>query len=316
MWSDMYDREVKDVFAVQDEISKAIVRAVSPELSTPADTATATVAAKHVTDPATYDLYLRGRFFLAKRGQGSLRRALDYFNQALKKDAAFGRAYVGVAEVYALLPLYTDVKVDSVMPLALAAVNRAIAIDSTLPAAFATRANLLQASWRWADAEADYKRALALDPNDATAHQWYGELLLLNGRVDESRAQLKRATELDPLSPIVYGSYSLSLATARAPDAAIAAARRAVEQDSSLAVTRTMLGAVYAQAGRMTDAIRELDAATLLDSTLVQASGLLGYAQAKSGNVKTAQAIAFPADGLPPGEGSFLPCSFWLKANG
>jgi tetratricopeptide (TPR) repeat protein len=199
---------------------------------------------------------------------------------------------VGIADVYALLPLYADASVDSVMPLALKAVNRAIAIDSALPSAFASRGNLLQASWRWADAEGDYRRALVLDPNDATTHQWYGELLLLNGRLDESRTQLKRATELDPLSPIVYGSYSLALAAARAPDAAIAAARRSVEQDSSLAVTRTMLGAVYAQAGRLPDAIRELEAATRLDSTLVQASGLLGYAHAKSGNARTAQNIA------------------------
>src|SRR5205085_1630197 len=163
IWSDMYDREVKDVFAVQDEISKAIVRAVLPELSTPADTVAATTAVtpKHTTNPETYDLYLRGRFFLAKRGQGALRRALDYFNQAVKRDTAFARAYVGMADVYALLPLYADVSVDSVMPLALASVNRAITIDSTLPAAFASRGNLLQANWRWADAEADYKRALA-----------------------------------------------------------------------------------------------------------------------------------------------------------
>jgi serine/threonine-protein kinase len=291
IWSDMYDREVKDVFAVQDEISKAIVRAISPELTTPTDTA-APVAASRATDPQTYDLYLRGRFFLAKRGQGSLRKALDYFTQAVGKDSSFARAYVGIADVYALLPLYADASVDSVMPLALKAVNRAIAIDSALPSAFASRGNLLQASWRWADAEGDYRRALVLDPNDATTHQWYGELLLLNGRLDESRTQLKRATELDPLSPIVYGSYSLALAAARAPDAAIAAARRSVEQDSSLAVTRTMLGAVYAQAGRLPDAIRELEAATRLDSTLVQASGLLGYAHAKSGNARTAQNIA------------------------
>jgi tetratricopeptide (TPR) repeat protein len=181
---------------------------------------------------------------------------------------------------------------DSVLPLALAAINRAVALDSTLPEAFASRATLLQASWRWAEAERDYKRAIKLDPNYAAARQWYGEMLLLNGRTPESIAQLKRATELDPLSPIMYGSYSLALGVARSADAAIAAGRRAVEIDSTLLVTRFMLGGVYAEFGRIPEAVRELETAARLDTTSVQALGLLGYAYAKSGNGQRAVELA------------------------
>src|SRR5262249_4157249 len=150
------------------------------------------------SDLQAYDLYLRGRYFFDKRGESSLRRALDYFQQAVAKDSSFARAYTGISDVYATLPLYANVRVDSVMPLALAAINRAVTLDSTLAEAFASRGSLLQAGWRWADAETDYKRAVRLDPKYATAHQWYGELLLVNGRLAEARAQLKRATELDP----------------------------------------------------------------------------------------------------------------------
>ena len=301
VWSDMFERDAQDVFKVQDEISAAIVTAISPELTASAPSpapaapvvpAAGTTASHGTSDLQAYDLYLRGRYFFEKRGEAGLRRALDYFEQAAAKDSMFARAYAGIANVYALLPLYANVRVDSLMPLALKAINRSVGLDSTLAEAFASRASLLQASWRWPEADRDYQRALALDPNYAAAHQWYGELLLMNGRVADGTSHLKRATELDPLSPITFGSYAVALAVARNPDAAITAGRRAVELDSTLLVTRFMLGTVYLQANRIPDAVRELETASRLDSTSVQARGLLGYAYAKSGNTKRASEMA------------------------
>jgi serine/threonine-protein kinase len=301
VWSDMFERDARDVFKVQDEISSAIVAAISPELAAPSatpDTASAaasTIAAATVNhgtnDLQAYDLYLRGRFFFDKRGQAGLRRALDYFQQAAKRDSSFARAYAGIGNVYALLPLYANARVDSITPLALQAIDKAISLDSTLAEAFASRATLLQAGWRWTEAEADYRRALRLDPNSASAHQWFGELLLLNGRTADAQLQLKRATELEPLSPIAFGSYALALAVGHANEAAIAAGRRAVELDSASLAPRFMLGAVYLQAGRLPDGIRELEAAERIDPGAVQALGLLGYAYAKSGKTAQAQKI-------------------------
>jgi len=293
IWSDMFDRDAKDVFKVQDDVTSAIVSAISPELSTAAaaPVATAVETGNHGTnDLAAYDLYLRGRYFFDKRGEASLRRALDYFEQATKKDPSFARAYAGIGNVYALLPLYANVRVDSVMPLALAAIDRAVTLDSTLSEGFASRATLYQASWKWADAERDYQRALRLDPRYAAAHQWYGEMLLLGGRPTESVAQLKRASDLDPLSPIISGSYALALVVSGANDAAVAAGRRAVELDSGLVVTHFMLGAVYLQANRAAEAVKELEAASRLDTASVQTLGLLGFAYSKTG--KTAQAAS------------------------
>jgi len=303
VWSDMFERDSRDVFKVQDDISSAIVAAISPELSgagqaaapAPAQTGAAASAASapHGTsDLVAYDLYLRGRFFFDKRGEAGLRRALDYFQQATQRDSNFARAYAGIANAYALLPLYANVRVDSLMPLAMSAIDRAIQLDSTLAESFASRATLLQAAWRWADAERDYKRALTLDPNAAQPHQWYGELLLILGRTPEATTQLARAARLDPLAPVTLGSYALGLAVARQPDSAIAAAKRGVELDSALVVTRFMLGAVYLQANRPPDAVRELETATRLDSGSTQAFGLLGYAYAKSGKTRQASDIA------------------------
>jgi serine/threonine protein kinase/tetratricopeptide (TPR) repeat protein len=305
VWSDMYERDATDVFKVQDEVSNAIVAAISPELTGVAPTAAAPAPAaapavasaaapvsRGTSDLQAYDLYLRGRYFFEKRGEAGLRRALDYFQQASQKDSNFARAYAGIANVYAILPLYANVKVDSLMPLALKAINRAVGLDSTLAEAFASRASLLQASWKWQDAERDYLRAIKLDPNYAAAQQWLGELLLLNGRVTEGTSHLKRASELDPLSPITFGSYALALATARTSDAAVTAGRRAVELDSTLLVTRFMLGTVYLQASRVPEATKELETALRLDSTSVATMGLLGFAYAKSGNAKRATDLA------------------------
>ena len=273
--------------------------AISPELTastataSPAVAAAVAPAANHGTsDLQAYDLYLRGRYFFEKRGEAGLRRALDYFQQAAEKDSMFARAYAGIANVYAILPLYANVRVDSLMPLALKAINRSVGLDSTLAEAFASRASLLQASWRWPEAERDYQRALALDANYAAAHQWLGELLLLNGRTADAISQLKRATELDPLSPITFGSYGLALAVGRTPDAAITAGRRAVELDSTLLVARFMLGTVYLQANRYPEATRELEMAAKLDTTSMPTLGLLAYAYAKSGNTKRASDVA------------------------
>jgi len=296
IWSDMFESDAKDVFKVQDDISTEIVNAISPELVAAAPVDAATVAAAtqdHGTsDLQAYDLYLRGRYFFEKRGEAALRQALGYFQQAVQRDSTFARAYAGMANVYAMLPLYANVRTDSVMPLALAAINRAVALDSTLPAAFASRGSLLQALWRWNDAERDYRRAIALDPNDAQAHQWYGELLLLTGRTPAARVQLARAVALDPLSPVTLGSYALALAVGQATDSAMSAGKRAVELDSTLLVTRFMLGSVYLQAGRYADAVRELENASRLDTSSVQTEGLLGYAYAKTGKSAEARRMA------------------------
>jgi serine/threonine-protein kinase len=303
IWSDMFERDSKDVFKVQDDISNAIVAAISPELSgggtaaapasPSAPTPGANGAAPHGTsDLLAYDLYLRGKYFFDKRGETGLRRSLDYFRQATQRDSNFARAYAGIANAYALLPLYANVRVDSIMPLAMAAIDRAVRLDSTLAEAFASRATLLQAAWRWSDAERDYRRAINLDANAAQPHQWYGELLLVLGRTPESRVQLARATQLDPLAPVALGSYALALAVAHQSDSAVALGRRAVELDSTLVVTRFMLGGVELEANRIPDAIVQLEAATRLDTASMTAAGLLGYAYARSGKTRQATDIA------------------------
>jgi serine/threonine-protein kinase len=291
LWSDMFERQATDLFKVQDEISNAIVAAVAPELGNSVALAGSS-AARGTDDLQAYDLYLRGRFFFRKRGEDALRSALAFFEKAAAKDPAFAKAYTGIADVYAVLPLYANVRVDSVLPLGLRNIDKAIALDSMVPEAYASRANLLGLGWRWGEAERDYERALSLDPNYATAHQWYGEMLLVNARVDEALAQLRRATELDALSPVAFGSYGLALGVAKQDVQAQAAVRHSLDLDSTLLVTRMMAGTVDLYANRIDDAIRRLEPARQLDRTNPFTLGVLGYAYGKAGRVDQARAIA------------------------
>ncbi len=247
---------------------------------------------------------MRGRFLFEKRGDASLRQALEHFHNAVARDPDYAEAYTGIADAFAVLPLYGTAPPDSVLPLALAAVNRAIELDSSLAGAYASRGSLLGSSWQWADAQRDFQRAIALDPRYTTAHQWYGENLLVTGRVDEAVSSLRRAVELAPLSPIMSGSYALALGVAGNLDAAVDQGRRAIELDPTLPVTRFMLGAVYLYGGRQTEAIEILEAASAVDATIPALNGLLGYAYAVAGRADEARTLLRELEAVAGATGS------------
>ncbi|MGH7677294.1 MAG: protein kinase domain-containing protein, partial [Gemmatimonadaceae bacterium] len=289
VWSDMFERELKDVFAVQDEISSAIADAlgaqIAPALAAAADD-------RGTTDDVAYDLYLRGRHFFEQRGEAALRRALDLFRQAARRDGQFARAYAGMAGVYSTLPLYSTASVDSLFTPGFSAASRAIALDSTLAEAYASRAQLLAGRWRWNEAEADLRRALAMDPKYAAAHQWYGEQLMVRHRYPEAVNALKRAADLDPVSPIIASSYAMALALAKRDADAMAQARRAVELDSTLFLPRLVVGFVHVLANRTAEAVRELEPALGLGRESPYVQGLLGYAYAVGDQRQNAEAMA------------------------
>ena len=293
-WSQRYQRRVADVFVVQDEIAQAIVEALQGELG---GNPPAVAPKRGTTDLTAYDAYLRGRYFFHRRGEEALLNALGHFQEAIARDSTYALAYSGMADVYGLLPLYSDAYPgDSLVPLGLTAASTAIRLDSSLAEAFTSRASLRNTMWLWDEAARDFRTAISLKPNYATAHQWYGEHLLVTGRIDEAVAALGRAATLDPLAPIVSGSYALALGTAGQDSQAVAVARRAVELDSTLAATRLMLGAVYLYGGQAKPAIPHLEVALEILGSNATVAGMLGYAYARDGRVEEAQAILAATD--------------------
>lgn len=289
LWSQRYDREMHDVFQMEDEIARAIVGALRLALA-PRDTARA-IGAQGTSDIAAYDLYLRGRYEWNQRGAQSLHRAARYFQQAIDRDARFARAYAGLSDALALLPIYGATPQDSVLAPARRAAERALALDSTLAEAHTTLALLLKSTANWDAAGREFQHAIALDRNYATAHQWYAELLLITGRVPHAVSELQQARTLDPLSPVINAELSYVLALAGRHAEGIATGRQAVELAPDLWVCHAFLAFAYSFAGRAAEAAAEMDTARRLDSTVTPLAGALAYVRAHAGARDAAREI-------------------------
>jgi eukaryotic-like serine/threonine-protein kinase len=304
-WSDMYERDATDLLTVQQELARAITGAVGGAMGTEA-LATTEPASDSVTwaKATAYDLYLRGRFQLAKRGAVPLRQAISYFEQAIALDSTMARAYSGLADAQGLLPLYANVAPEPALAAALHSADRAIDLDSTLAEAWSSRGVLHGRSWRWTEAEADFRRAIALDPRYAPAHQGLGELLIVVGRLPEATRALERAAQLEPASPVVVGSLAMALGLSGRSAEAVATAERAVSYDSTLLVTQFMLGATRLYARQPAAAIAPLEAAVRIDPTSFSALGMLGYAYGATGRVEAAQRTKARVEAMRAGPGA------------
>ena len=309
LWSDVYESELTDVFAVQDAITTAIIAALGEQFGdADAVDSSAVAQGRGTSNTEAYNAYLRGRWFFARRGEEPLRKAIGLFAEAVRADPEYAMAYTGLADAYAALPLYgTGAGADTLLSRALTNADRAIAIDSGLAEAHASRGNILGAMWRWEEAEQELVHAIALRPDYATAHQWLGETRLINGRVAEAVASLRRATELDPVSPIMLGSLSVALAIAGNADSAIARGRQAVDLDPSLFVTRFMMGTTALHAGRRVDALRELEIASQLSEALPEVRGMLGYAYVTAGDTARAREILLGLERLGANPSATVP---------
>ncbi|MDQ6770325.1 MAG: protein kinase [Gemmatimonadota bacterium] len=205
VWTDGFERPADSVFEVQDELTKAIVTALTPKLRGEQAGAMA-AASRGTTDPEAYDLYLRGRFEWNKRDLNSIQNGIKDFQRAVARDSNFARAYGALASSYALLPQYggyDSFPIREALTRTHEAASRALALDSTLAEPHAALGLALNCNWRWAEAEQEYLHAIALDPDYATAHQWYASWLQDVGRPDSALAEMKRARQLDPLSQII-----------------------------------------------------------------------------------------------------------------
>ncbi|MEP7347884.1 MAG: protein kinase, partial [Gemmatimonadaceae bacterium] len=190
LWSESYERRMADVFQVQDDIAGSIAGALRLTLG---ERPSPNGPRRGTADLAAYDLYLRGRFFWNQRGAVALQRAAGYFEQAIARDPKYAQAHAGLADALGLLPIYGTTPADSAYPLARAAVERALALDSTLAEAHTTLGLILKSTGKWDSAGAAFRRALALDSTYATAHQWYSENLIITGRPAEAVVELTRA---------------------------------------------------------------------------------------------------------------------------
>ena len=265
VWSDSYERELKDVFQVQDELTHSITAALYPTLAgTAHDTAESARLAvarapRGTSDLSAYDLFLQGRHYFGWGGAPSLWKAIGFFQQAIAADSTFARAHAALAMSYDLLPDYGGAPADSVIPLAEAHALRAIALDPALADAHLALGDVRVHQWRWADAERELDRSVSLDPSNPTVHLWHAELLLGMGEVEEAVGHAKMAQALDPLTAVTNQTLSRTLLDARKYGEAAAAASKGLAIDSTFSglyvtlIEAEMLGGHADSAARVAD---------------------------------------------------------------
>jgi len=259
LWSERYDREMTDVFALQDEIGKAIADRLQV-------TFLATSGGPLVT-PATanldaYHLYLKGRYFWAQRGLG-LKHAVDCFNQALALDPNYALAHAGLADAYTLLAEYGMVPPNVILPQVRAAIERALALAPQLAEAHCALGELkLVFDWDWPQAARSLRRAIELNPHYVAARYRLALYLsLVEGLFEEALDQARRAVELDPLAPLPVAQLGVVLLAAGRHEEAIVALRRSVELAPGMFVPHLHLGVIYNHLGQIEQALASLEVA-------------------------------------------------------
>jgi len=208
LWSDTYDRELADIFAVQDEIANAIVEALKVTLGG-GQTQLSTAQTDNVD---AYNAYLQGLFLWNKRTAPDFEKAVAHYERAIELDQEFARAYSALAATYVLQPEYGGPWIDEVTPKAEAVIAKALELDPNSAEAYTSRAYMKERfQHRWAEAEQDYLKAIEVDPQYATAWQWYGEFQHQTRSPDFGLAVMQKAYELDPVSIVITHSLALSL---------------------------------------------------------------------------------------------------------
>jgi serine/threonine-protein kinase len=256
LWSQVFDRQWADVFELQDELSRAIVLTLQPQLPVSDMHTLVPVPTKNLD---AYALYLKGRYFWNRRTPVSLRKGIDFFEQAVALDPGFALAYTGLADSFHILAVYGVLSAAQAYPLARAAAEQALALNDGLAESHVSMSYVwLCYDWEWEKAERGFRRAIELSPGSAPAHQWLAWALVIVGRFDDAAAEARLAAELDPLSPVVTARAGHILTYAGRADEGAAMAERALELDPNFAIGYEVLAVARMQQGRTDEAVEVL----------------------------------------------------------
>jgi serine/threonine protein kinase/TolB-like protein len=290
VWSDSYESSATDVFQVQDQFTREIVSALEPALHG-ATAATVADSSRGTADPAAYDLYLKGRYYFAKRGGENVQRSIGYFRQAIERDPHFARALVALAMAYQVLPDYVTTNTDSVEALASASVGRALALEPALADAHLVRCGIEHAAVHFAAAERECRAAVMLEPNDPTAHMWRAENLAWMGQLPEAMLEVGKARGLDPLSPIIAAEESQDIYMTRDFSRARVENARAIEMDSTLTVNLLAAALENTFSGHADQGVARAEQAYRDDPSLPGTLGALVLSYAAAGRWTDAERV-------------------------
>jgi len=237
LWSETYERELDDIFSIQEEISSNIVDALKIALNV-----NETHALEHAQRPTqnteAYELYLQGRFAWRQRHEENIRKSIALFEKALALDPDFARAHEGLASAWGVLPAWSDVSRNEIAPIAKEHALRALELDPTLSEAHGIMAEVALYEHRWSEAIAQYRQAIVDAPRDPTLHQWLGEALAPMGFLSDGLEEILTAYEIDPASPVINQSIVWIASDNRRDDLAL----KHIEISKSLGVGEKAIG--------------------------------------------------------------------------
>jgi len=283
LWSKTYDRELKNIFALEDELARSIARALAPRLGTPGS---APLVRETTASAAAHDAYLRGRYIWNRRTKEGLLKAISFFQQAIAEDPSYALAYTGLSDSCAALIVYGSARTSEQLPKAKQAVRRALELDDTLAEAHASLGLVSWYDYDWKTSERELQRAIELNPRYAPAHHWLGAMLGFQGRLAEAKVEIDRARQLDPTSPIANSASAMLHDWTHEYPLAIEEAKKALELVPGFPNGVWFLAVAYAQSGRYDEALALLGPGTERDNYLL---GLRGYVLAISGEREAAR---------------------------
>jgi TolB-like protein len=289
LWSETFDRRIHDVFAIQEEIARAIVRTLRLQLAPTAGGA----LTRSPSAIDSYDLYLKGRYYWHRRTPADLERSIEYFRAALDADPRSSLAHTGLADAYSLLVDYGLMSPAEGMPKARMAAMSAIELDPRSAEAHSSLALIRGLyDWQWRESEALYLRAIELNPGYATAHYWLAvDNYAILGRFEEAAACMETARQLDPLSVIIRDGQAFLKLLRRDFDGAAELCRELIKEDPTFYKGYTSLGRAYAQQGNYLDALRMLDKGYTLAGHVPNILGAMGQVYALGGECARAREI-------------------------
>jgi TolB-like protein/lipoprotein NlpI len=286
IWTERYDRELREVLRLQGEVAKDVASAIRLRLA-PAQRAE---RRDRRIEPAAYEAYLKGRHFWSRRSQEGLRSAIAYLEQAVETDPGFALAYADLADVHAMSAYYGMKSQRQAGSEARRNAIKALKLDEGLAEAHTVLAQLDEHDWDWRESERGFLRALDLNPNYARAYHLYGLFLERRGRVEEAKAIMQRALKLDPVSLIINKNAADPFYFSGEYDRAIEQYKRTLELDSDFVPARLFLGFCYEQKGLLQEAVAQFQRGASLDDD-PKSLAALGHAYARSRNPLEARSV-------------------------
>lgn len=287
VWSERYDRRMKDIFAIQDEITQAVVHNL--KIKVLGGSASTDLSSHQTYNMDAYNLYLKGRYFWNRRYAGGLKKAIEFFQAAIAEDPKYALPYVGIADALNIIGLY------GLMPPAQAFLQakkmsaKSLELNEKLTEAYASLGWISNFyDWDWEQAEKEFKQAIALNPQYPTAHEWYAVALTMRGKLVEAEEKVRQAMELDPLSLIINAVLGVIYLFSRRYREAGEQLGKTIEMDPNFMLARIWMGDVYMFTGMVDKSIEEFKKAVSISGEMTYALADLGYVYGIAGRTEDA----------------------------